>query len=257
MDKEVFYNLGRLSATAEMSIGGMKSIVLLFLTRHFVKNAKSNGKRLDLVDLLEPDALEKNKSDLQKLVKYIKNIDNFIKNKVDFSAEVIQDFAKTLGVNIEVECGNDIDEFLSVLKQLKETTPKDVYKLLITGLINIFFVCNEYIKYPIIDFIDEISDESINNAIINSYLIIVKAKKITKEDRKKLLVYTKSVLLLFNYAINNPVFDIGMSIDETELSFATSSKVVSILEEQEILDKISGNLRYRVYKYTRLLNLFE
>ena len=88
-------------------------------------------------------------------------------------------------------------------------------------------------------------------------MIIVKAKKITKEDRKKLLDYTKSVPLLFNYAINNPVFDIGMSIDETELSFATSSKVVSILEEQEILDKISGNLRYRVYKYTRLLNLFE
>ena len=257
MDKDLFYGLGRLSALADLTLGKMKSVVLLFLAKHFVQSINTNGQNLSIVDVLEPEAYDKNPKDIHKLVMYIKSVNNIVAKKEPFNSKLIQSFVKSLGLTIEVEYKNDFDGLLESIKKLQDSIPSQVYYLLLTGLVNLYFVCNGYIKYPIIDFVKDASRDAIIEAVANSNGIILQTKKLIKEDRNKLHDYTKSVPIFFDYVVNNPVFDIGMSIDETGLSFATSSKVVSILEGKGILEKISGNLRYRIYKYTRMLNIFS
>ena len=254
MDTKLFYDIGRLSAVVDSVVPKMKSGILLFLTRHFVKSSNSG---LSIIDLLEPEAYDKHKKILHRLVKYIKTMNDIIANKSVFDATVLQTLAKILGVNLDVGVVDDFDSLMNVLQQLEEKLSKETFSLLSVGAINLFFVCNGYIKYPIIDCFESVDLKSIDNGVKSSLGILMDAKRLINADKKCLVGYTKSVATVLDYAIMNPVFDIGMSVQSTGLSFATSSKVVSILEEKKILNKIYGNLRYRVYKYTKLLELFE
>lgn len=256
MDSLVFYNLGRLASTSEINLRGMQSTIVLFLGKHFINACKSLGLNIELVDVLEPEAFEKHKDELEMLVKYIKSVNNLC-SKGGWNTKHIDMFLKDFGVCVDIGVIETIEELLDAFKKLKEITNPFSFNLICNGLINIYFVSNGYIKYPVIDCVKELSDSGIINSLESSLHMINQVKNLVKNDKKKLLNYTKSVPNMFEYAITNPVFDVGMSIEDTNLSFATASKVVGILEKENILEKISGNMRYRVYKYTALLNLFK
>ncbi len=256
MDSLVFYNLGRLASTSEINLRGMQGVIVLFLGKHFVTACKSLGLNIELVDVLEPEAFEKHKDELEMLVKYIKSV-NTLCSKGGWDTKQVNKFLKTFGVRAEMGAIDNIKQLFDSLNQMKEITNPFSFNLICSGLINIYFVNNGYLKYPVIDCVKELNDSGLIYALESSLKTINMIKKLVKTDKEKLLDYTKSVPNMFDYAITNPVFDVGMSIEDTKLSFATASKVVGVLEKEKILQKISGNMRYRVYKYSALLDLFK
>ena len=256
MNSLVFYNLGRLASTSEINLRGMQSAIVLFLGKHFINACKSLGLNIELVDVLEPEAFEKHKDELETLVKYIKSVNNLCV-KDGWDNKRVNKFLKDFGVRADIGTIESVEELFGVLEQIREMTNPFSFNLICSGLINIYFVSNGYLKYPIIDCIKELSDNGLINSLESSLHMINQVKNLVKTDKKKLVDYTKSVPNMFEYAITNPVFDVGMSIEDTGLSFATASKVVGVLEKEKILQKISGNMRYRVYKYFALLDLFK
>ena len=68
---------------------------------------------------------------------------------------------------------------------------------------------------------------------------------------------TKSVMALFTYLESNPIIDIGKTAIALSLSYNTTAKAVSILEEKDILHQTDKTGRSKTYCYTDYLNILR
>ena len=67
----------------------------------------------------------------------------------------------------------------------------------------------------------------------------------------------KSVMALFTYLESNPIIDIGKTAAALGLSYNTTAKAVSILEEKDILQQTDKTGRSRTYCYTAYLDILR
>lgn len=105
-------------------------------------------------------------------------------------------------------------------------------------------------------FLDAIS-ESAKDAITDidklSELRNTNIKKISEIATRQ----RKTVMSLFNYLEGNPIIDIAKTAKALDLSYNTTAKAVSLLEEKEILLQTSKVGKARVYSYTAYLDIFR
>lgn len=67
----------------------------------------------------------------------------------------------------------------------------------------------------------------------------------------------KSAMALFTYLERNPIIDIGKTATALNLSFNTTAKAVSILEEKGILKQTNKSKRSRTYCYSDYLDILR
>ena len=67
----------------------------------------------------------------------------------------------------------------------------------------------------------------------------------------------KSVFAVFTYLESNPIIDIGKTASALGMSYNTTAKAVSILEEKRILQQTSKEGKARIYSYTDYLDILR
>ena len=67
----------------------------------------------------------------------------------------------------------------------------------------------------------------------------------------------KSVSAVFTYLESNPIIDIGKTASALGMSYNTTAKAVSILEEKRILQQTSKEGKARIYSYTDYLDILR
>ncbi|MBQ8749771.1 MAG: hypothetical protein IJZ29_04825 [Clostridia bacterium] len=268
--QEVYYELGRLNIILK---NAKKSQFLLpLIVRQGVQSLNCNGKRVDFEKMFSPNVAEKPSKEVMIIVKLIKTI-NDLCAKEEFNIETIKSLVLSFNKQADVkklesiEFAFTIDCLYEIFSCIYNQNP--ISMLTTCAVVNLFFVKSKLLNFPMLDFSNALlkvgfaSDkESFCNLILfaikSTISIIDRQKKLIKEDLVKAQsAGMKSVILEYNYLIENPVVEVGSMLEELEMTFATLSKATAILENLGILTKIAGSQRYRIFKYDALCELFS
>lgn len=270
LNEEVYFELGKLNLHLKLA---KKSFFLLpIIVRQGVMAINYGGKRIEFESVFSPNVAENPSKETMLIVKQIKLINDYCA-KDSFNLECVKSIITAFDKKADLSAFNNIawEGNLQTLHLILKLINKNQspLTLLVSGVVaNVFLVKAKLIDFPMLDITKSIIEnnndtiEDFNalmlNAIKSTINILQKHKNLIKADVKKAeSAKMKSVILEYNYIIENPVVEVGSMLDDLEMTFATLSKATAILEELGILTKIAGSQRYRVFKYNELCKLFE
>lgn len=270
LNEEVYFELGKLNLHLKLA---KKSFFLLpMIVRQGVMALNCNGKKIEFETLFSPNVADNPSKETLLIVKQIKLINEYSAKEnfdIDSVKAIITAFDKKADLNAfeNFDWGDDLECLHKIIKLInKNQTP---LTLLASGVVaNVFLIKSKFIDFPMLDItkaILENDNETMDdfnalmlNAIKSTINILEQHKKMVKLDVKKAeSAKMKSVILEYNYLIENPVVEVGSMLEDLEMTFATLSKATAILENLGILTKIAGSQRYRIFKYGALCKLFE
>ncbi len=78
-----------------------------------------------------------------------------------------------------------------------------------------------------------------------------------RENHRQLLASNSNAQRLLDYLFLHPLLSVRMVEEHLQCTFATASKLVDLLESNGLLHEVTGNRRYRRYRYQPYLALFE
>lgn len=276
MENEIFYELGKLNTYLGTIVPKVSTCTLNFMARECKYSLLLNKKRVKFSEIFDPNVINSENKNILIVVKYIKAWDYALKSSKNFSADFILEFYNKLSATQYIDKPSIVDVDYTSLKGVY-----DLYKLVVSRnknpinelyanlLVNLFFVKQKKLDSPVIDMGYAIGQcgkpknydeflEVIYYAIKNSNKILLSQKEIFSEDRKIIEeISVKSTTSVFKYVMSMPVFEVGEASKQLDLTFATTSKAFSILEKQGIIRKSAGNLRYRIFEYGKIVDLYS
>lgn len=270
LNEEVYFELGKLNMHLKLA---KKSFFLLpMIVRQGVIALNSNGKKIDFSTLFSPNVADNPSKETLLIVKQIKMINDYnAKNEFDMQSvkEIANAFDKKVNLNAldNVSWSDDLECLQKILHIINKN--QSPLTLLSSAVItNVFLIKAKLIDFPMLDITKALIENSYETlddfyelmlkAIKSTIAILDKHKKLIKIDAQKAeSAKMKSVILEYNYLIENPVVEVGSMLEDLEMTFATLSKATGILERLGILTKIAGSQRYRIFKYDAICKLFE
>lgn len=276
MENEIFYELGRLNTYLSCIVPKVSTCTLNFMARECKYSLSLNKKRVQFSEIFDPNVINSDNKNIITVVKYIKAWDFALKSNKMFGADFILEFYNKLSSTQYIDKPSMIDIDYDSLKGLYE-----LYKLVLSRnknpinelyanvLVNLYFVKQKKLSAPLIDMGYSVSQcgkpksyedflTIILYALKNSNKILLTQKEIFTADKKIIdEISVKSTTSVYKYVMGMPVFEVGEASKELELTFATTSKAFSILEKEGIIRKSAGNLRYRIFEYGKIVDLYS
>lgn len=276
MENEIFYELGKLNTYLGCIVPKVSVCTLNFMARECKYSLLLNKKRVQFSEIFDPNVINSENKNIIIVVKYIKAWDYALKVNKEFNADFILEFYNKLNSNQYIDKPsmmdidyNSLNGLFDLYKLVLSRNKNPINELYANLLVNLYFIKQKKLTSPIIDMGYAVSQcgkpktfedflTVILYAIKSSNKILLAQKEIFNNDKKVVdEISVKSTTSVYKYVMGMPVFEVGEASKVLELTFATTSKAFSILEKQGIIRQSAGNLRYRIFEYGKIVDLYS